>query len=90
MGVRVRGKKRGREWLEAIVLKDLCYKHQCAGALENQPRREKEKEEVKRNLRQWQRLLYRVKREEASRPSQRAWWSLPTRAFISEKERAGD
>lgn len=71
------------ERVEATVLKDVCCKHQCARILENQPRREKEKEEVERKLRQWQRLLHRVKREEASRQSQRAWWSLHMQAFIS-------
>lgn len=45
---------------EATGLKDLCYKHQYAGTLENQPRGEKEKKEVERNPKQWQRLLYWV------------------------------
>jgi hypothetical protein len=52
------------EWVEVTVLRDLWHKHQvCSGALENQPRWEKEKGDVKRNPRQWQRLLHRAKRE---------------------------
>ena len=64
MGIRVQGKRRGMEWVEVTVLRDLWHKHQvCSGALENQPRWEKEKGDVKRNPRQWQRLLHRAKRE---------------------------
>lgn len=83
------GQGRGMERVEATMLKGLCYKHQCAGASENQPRREKDKEKVEGKPRQWQRLLHRAKREEVSRQSQRAWWSFHIQAFISKREGMG-